>query len=453
MENIPQEKTIDNSIRLLREGYPYLMRRSEKFNSEIFKTRLLGQKVVCIHGEEAAKVFYDTELFKRDGAVPKPIQESLFGTHTVHTMDDEPHRHRKAMFMSFMGPESINKLLNLAEENWQEYISQWEQTDHLVVLFEEAQEIFCRSVCEWVGVPLKEEEVRQRTDDFMGRIDSFGSAGLRYLRGRLARRRTEKWIGGIIDEIRSGKLEVSKDSPVYHIAMHRDLNGNLPHSHTAAVSVNNLLRPTVAIAYYVTFAALALHEYPEYRQKLRKGDDKDIEMFVQEVRRFYPFVPFLGARVRKEFEWKGYSFEKDRLVLLDVYGTLHDPKHWDRPNEFRPERFLNWNGSPFDFIPQGGGDPFTGHRCAGEWVTIGLAKVAVEALIELDYEVPKQNFGFSLSRMPSYPESGFTVRNIRRAAEVHLGGLVKKEASGTDRMPVADRNACPYHKESKPAAE
>jgi Cytochrome P450 len=72
---------------------------------------------------------------------------------------------------------------------------------------------------------------------------------------------------------------------------------------------------------------------------------------MQEVRRFYPFAPFLGARVRAPFDWRGHHFEPGTLVLLDVYGTHHDPHIWAAPEEFQPERFVGWSGDSFGFMP------------------------------------------------------------------------------------------------------
>ena len=64
------------------------------------------------------------------------------------------------------------------------------------------------------------------------------------------------------------------------------------------------------------------------------------------------------------------EFKEKMLVLLDVYGINHDPKIWNNPNKFWPERFKNRDDNLFDFIPQGGGDPGKGHRCPGEGITI-----------------------------------------------------------------------------------
>jgi len=182
----------------------------------------------------------------------------------------------------------------------------------------------------------------------------------------------------------------------------------------AAVELINILRPTVAVAWYVTFSALALHQYPECRRTLAIGDNEDLEWFVQEVCRFYPFFPGVGGRVQRAFDWRGHHFAKGAWVLLDIYGTNHDPRSWEEPQAFRPDRFRHWNGSPFNFIPQGGGDFDHGHRCAGKWITIALMKTVVRMLTtRMRYEVPEQDLRIDLSRMPAQPKSRFSPGSIR----------------------------------------
>ncbi|MPN42772.1 Fatty-acid peroxygenase [bioreactor metagenome] len=183
----------------------------------------------------------------------------------------------------------------------------------------------------------------------------------------------------------------------------------------AAIELINILRPVVAISTYITFAALALHEYPQLREKLLSESNDYTEMFAQEVRRFYPFAPFLGARVRKDFVWNQCEFKKGMLVLLDIFGTNHDPRIWKTPNEFRPDRFRDWNSNLFDLIPQGGSDPATGHRCPGEGIVIEIIKTSIQFLINtITYDVPNQDLSYSMARMPTLPKSGFIVSNIKR---------------------------------------
>lgn len=411
---IPREKGLDNSLTLLREGYNYIPGRRSQFRSDIFQTRLLGQQVTCIGGKEAAEVFYDNEKFRRKGAAPSRIQQSLFGKNGVQTLDGTVHKHRKELFMSLMAADRIKDLMEINNKQWEIAVNNWQEKRKLI-LFAETEEVMCRTACEWAGVPLWANELRQRTRDFSAMIDAFGAVGPRHWQGRMARNRAEKWIRNVIDQVRNGKRNPSDDTALYKMAWHRNLDGNLMSTQMAAVEMINILRPIVAIGRYVTFGALAMHNYPETKEKLQSGDEAYSRMFVQEVRRYYPFGPFLGARVRTNFTWSGHQFEKGNLVLLDIYGTNHDSDLWENPEMFNPERFKDWQGSPFDFIPQGGGDYYMGHRCAGEWITIKVMQESLNFLANrIEYKVPEQDLRFSMVRMPSIPKSRFVIANARR---------------------------------------
>jgi fatty-acid peroxygenase len=176
-----------------------------------------------------------------------------------------------------------------------------------------------------------------------------------------------------------------------------------------------VLRPTVAVAYYITFTALALQSHLEAKRALLDGTCEPL-WFVQEVRRSYPFFPFAAARTREEFEWHGYRFPAGRRTFLDLYGSNHDERTWRDPDRFQPERFHDWDGDPFALIPQGGGDTATGHRCPGETVTIELMRAALEVLTqELAYEVPPQDLRLHRSRVPTLPNSRFIMGDVRLA--------------------------------------
>lgn len=246
-------------------------------------------------------------------------------------------------------------------------------------------------------------------------VEGAGSVGPRNWRGQLLRTRTERWARGIIEKARRGRLGADEGSAVHVITWHRDLDGELLDKKVAAVELINVLRPVVAVGRYVIFAALALHEHPECLRKLRTGDDDYLELFVQEVRRFYPFFPFVGGRARERFDWRGRHFAEGAWVLLDLYGTNRDARIWEEPHAFRPERFRDWDGSAFNFIPQGGGDHNNGHRCPGEWITIKLTERPARLLATaVRYDVPEQDLGIDLSRMPAIPRSRFVISNVRR---------------------------------------
>lgn len=271
--------------------------------------------------------------------------------------------------------------------------------------FDETKLILCKVACQWAGVSLNESEIKELSEDFGSMVDSFGSVGPRHWKGRRARTKSEERIKTIIEDVRLGKIKAEEGTALHSMAFYKDINGNQLDSHMASIELINVLRPIVAISTYITFLALALHEYPECKEKLLTGDSKELEMFVQEVRRYYPFTPFIGARVKNDFVWNKCEFKKGMLVLLDVYGINHDPKIWDNPDKFCPERFKNREDNLFDFIPQGGGETAKGHRCPGEGITIEIMKATLDFLVnKIEYDVPNQNLSYDLGKIPTFPE-------------------------------------------------
>ncbi len=413
MTIIPQTDFPDSTIAFLLYGYDFISRTCEKKNSDIFKTRLLLQKFFCMKGQEAAAVIYNTGFFERKGAAPGRLKHTLFGKGGVQGLDGERHRARKSLFISMLKPEQLGCLTQLFWEQLYLYAKKWESQEE-VVLFDDFEEILCRAVCGWVGVPIRDDEVAFRTRQFSSIIDSSGAVGPRHWRGIRARKRVDSWLRSLLKKVRRGQLRIPESWILHKIAFYREPNGSLLDIRAAAVELNNVLRPTIAVARFIVFEALAIHDYKGIAKKLRNAHDDYVKWFVQEVRRFYPFFPFVVAKVKKDFEWRGYQFPRGRKVLLDLYGTDHDPRIWENPQEFCPERFKNWNGGAFNFIPQGGGDHLENHRCPGEWVTIELMKNAAKFLTRtISYEVPKQDLSISHSRIPAQPKSRFKIRNVR----------------------------------------
>lgn len=413
MHEIPRDGVPDSTLSFARDGYLFITKRCTRLGTDLFRSRLMLQSTVCMRGEEFAGLFYDNEKFERAGVAPSRLQETLFGRGGVQGLDGNPHRCRKGMFLSLMSAERIAELAELSAAQWHRSAANWERRSQ-VVLFDEACESLCRAVCAWTGIPLVESEVRSRTDDFVAMIDAGAAIGPRHWRGRWARNRAERWIEGLVEDVRHHRLTVDEDCALYAISWHRDLSEELLDKRTAAVELINVVRPTVAVAWYIMFAAMALHQHPQCRERLLAAEAHYLDYFVEEVRRFYPFFPVVAARTRREFESKGYRFPKGERVLLDLYGTNHDPRLWDEPHTFMPERFRQWKRSPFSFIPQGGGEYLGGHRCPGEWITIELMKVAVVFLsTSVRYTVPQQDLRMSLSRIPALPPSRFVINNVQ----------------------------------------
>ncbi|SCL38669.1 fatty-acid peroxygenase [Micromonospora rhizosphaerae] len=413
MSPIPVDRSPESTLAFLRDGYRFIGDRCDRYGSDIFQTRLLLEPTICLRGRPAAVLFYDDERFVRQGAMPMRGQRTLTGVGGVQGLDDAAHRERKAMLMSIMTPTAIRQLGQLFDDEWRARIPVWEQSGP-VVLYDEVSRMLTRVVCAWAGVPLTGSDVPRRTVELHAMIEAPAAVGPRHWRGLLGRRRAERWISKVVERARVGSPPTAEGSALRVIAEHQDGRGRLLPRRIAAVDLLNVLRPTVAVDRFVVFAALALHDHPHWRERARR-DEPATECFVQEVRRYYPFFPIAVARVRRSFDWQGHHFPRGRRVVLDLYGTNHHPELWPGPEQFRPDRFTGWRGDPFSFIPQGGGDHLTDHRCAGEWITIELMKRAVTNLTTaMSYRVPPQDLALNLRRMPTLPPSGFVIDGVRR---------------------------------------
>lgn len=414
-EELPYDKGLDNTFAFLKEGYLYITNRRKKFNRDMFRTRLLGgRRVICMAGKEAAEVFYDNDKFKRQGAAPARVLNTLFGQDGVQTLDGKAHAHRKSMFMSFMTDERLEEMTDLVEEEWMQAVPEWEKQGE-IMLYEEVKKILAVAVSRWAGVPIDDKGIDAYSQMLADMFESAEKIGIKHMRGKKSRKNAESWLETLVEAVRAGDKVAAEHTPFYHIATHRDLDGNLLDTHTAAVEVLNLLRPTVAISVYIALLGLALEDFPEEREKLKTADDAYYNMFVQETRRYYPFFPVAPAIVKKDFLWGGHDFKEGTLVLLDLYGNNHHPDLWKNPDDFYPERFQEWDGSHYDLIPQGGGEYITGHRCPGEWLTIEVMKRCLDLMVnKMDYVVPEQDLTLSMTKMPSVPKSGFMLSDVKQ---------------------------------------
>lgn len=395
---------VDQTLALMGDPYRHISRLCAEADSDAVETHLLLKETTCLRGREAAQVFYDEAHILRAGAMPAPIRRTLIGEGGVQGLDGEAHRSRKQVFMSLMTPARVAELGDLFETEWRRAAATWTGADE-IVLYDAIQPVLTRAVCAWAGVPLDPDEEGRRVSHLRALFDAAGSRGPRHLWSRHARRQVDGWLASIVEDVRAGRLSAVAETAAHVWGFARDETGEPLPPRVAAVELANILRPTVATSVYIVFVAHAMHAHPEAARQA--GSDAPYRRaFVQEVRRFYPFFPVVVGRVRAPFRWRDLAFPAGRQVVLDLHGTNHDPAVWDDPEAFRPERFLGGPEDRFGFIPQGGGDHLTGHRCPGELIVIELMQRSVELLARMDYRLPEQDLEIDFRRLPALPNSG-----------------------------------------------
>lgn len=164
---------------------------------------------------------------------------------------------------------------------------------------------------------------------------------------------------------------------------------------------------TTAIS--MTWALLWLHHQPSVGNKLLEelntlGDSCDpMTIFLLpyltavccEVTRIYPTV-FLNLPhvVRESVDLMGYQLEPGTKVVVNIYLTHHREDLYPQPKQFKPERFLEREFSPYEYLPFGG----RSRRC------LGAALAQLEMKLVLATILSRYQLALS-DRQPLQPQS------------------------------------------------
>ncbi|MCU1605375.1 MAG: uncharacterized protein JWP46_1840, partial [Modestobacter sp.] len=146
----PERFRTDDSIPMLAQGYAWLPDRRRAAGGGTVRTRLMGRRALGVEGPEAARFVYDEDHVRRSGALPEPVVSTLFGHGAVHTLDGEPHRVGKAMFVDLLTGDGVGALVSSVTAAWDDAVRRW-VGQRRVVLFDEAGRVLTRGVCDWAG--------------------------------------------------------------------------------------------------------------------------------------------------------------------------------------------------------------------------------------------------------------------------------------------------------------
>jgi unspecific monooxygenase len=141
----------------------------------------------------------------------------------------------------------------------------------------------------------------------------------------------------------------------------------------------------------LAWALLALDAHPEVRDRLVEdldalGPSPDPDALVRrpylaatvnEVLRLHPVVPAVARKVVKPFRVAGYVLEPGMGVAPAIYLAHRRAESFPEPEAFRPERFLERDPSPFEYLPFGGG----ARRCIGMGFALHQMKIVLGTVL------------------------------------------------------------------------
>lgn len=151
---------------------------------------------------------------------------------------------------------------------------------------------------------------------------------------------------------------------------------------------------TTANALTWTWYLLAKH--PAVRERLREELQADpqspyLDAVLNETLRLYPPAWILGRDALRDVEAAGWRLRKGATVLMSQLVIHRSPEYFERPDEFRPERWLeNPPQLPqFAYFPFGGGS----RKCIGDqfaWTEARIELSHLASRFRFDLEPPDE---------------------------------------------------------------
>lgn len=142
----------------------------------------------------------------------------------------------------------------------------------------------------------------------------------------------------------------------------------------------------------IAWALYWVHKFPNIREQILQeletlGDNPEplsiarlpyLTAVCNETLRIYPVATLTAPRAVKEpVELMGYPLEPGTRLYGCIYLTHHREDIYPNSQQFKPERFLERQFSPYEFLPFGGGI----RRCIGEALALFEMKLVLATIL------------------------------------------------------------------------
>jgi cytochrome P450 len=200
--------------------------------------------------------------------------------------------------------------------------------------------------------------------------------------------------GSIIQERRASGTD--RGDLLSMLLMAQDEDGTkMTDAQLGAQTLSLLFAGHETTANLLSWAWLLLSRNPDIRQKLRAELDtvlggrtptvadlpklKYTECVVRETLRIYPPAWYAERAPLTDTELGGYTIPAHSPVVISVYVTHRDPRFFEQPEHFRPERFLGVEDRQVPaYLPFGAGS----HLCIGNRFALMEAQLLIAAIAQ-----------------------------------------------------------------------
>lgn len=138
------------------------------------------------------------------------------------------------------------------------------------------------------------------------------------------------------------------------------------------------------------------------------------ECCLRESLRKYSVVPTVVRVAVQDVEVQEYSVRRGSTLMINIQGVHHNPKYWDEPFTYRPERFLRPEDiKPYTFLPFIEGP----RMCLGQYLSLLESKIVLSVLLAT-YRFEVVNIAEASEKhafmVPIIPKAGHFMKVHRR---------------------------------------
>jgi cytochrome P450 family 135 len=390
------------ALRWMSSPGPFLRRCVERYGSE-FTLRLPGVGPKGFHHivfltdpKSIERVFTGGPALSRVSYARRPLQ-AMFGTSSLITVDGAAHlRQRKLLLPSFHG-ERLRAYEQAIAEITADEIERW-PLDQPFRMQERTQAITLEIILQVVfglddpeRAAVVREQIRRLleivasplVDLFMGLPGRIGPINIRAVVEKRIAETDEVLLGEIRRRRSDPRVEEGTDVLALLLQARDEEGEGLGDRELRDQLVTLLLagHETTATALAWTFEHLFrdLVRYRRLRSEVREqgADGPYLDAVIKEVLRLRPPLAMCDRVLEQPFELGSRVLPVGTIIAPCIYLVHRRADLYPRPDEFRPERFLETDVESYAWIPFGGGM----RRCLGGSFALLEMKIALEQIL------------------------------------------------------------------------
>ncbi|SNZ15644.1 Cytochrome P450 [Natronoarchaeum philippinense] len=230
-------------------------------------------------------------------------------------------------------------------------------------------------------------------------------------------------LEGVIDDIVAERRDAVEDrSDLLSILLRAREDGDIDDRQVRDELMTMLLAGHDTTALALTYTWYLLSEHPEVERKVHEEIDAVVDgrptfadvrelsyvrNVLDEAMRLYPPVYAMFRQPDRDVEIEGYDVPAGSLVMLSQWATHRDPRYFEEPEEFRPERWAESDHPTYAYFPFGAGP----RSCIGKQFSLTEATIVL-ATIAREYRLDRVDDGELDLRgsLTMHPKDGVDVR-------------------------------------------